>query len=83
VDAFAEAHQIPRVRFGKQDRKAEVMAPYLKLAAATGRSQVAAIGVAQEFHRVWAGYQRETKTAAPQFTFAKAGRGLICIQGGS
>jgi hypothetical protein len=43
VDAFAEAHQIPRVRFGKQDRKAEVMAPYLKLAAATGRSQVAAI----------------------------------------
>jgi hypothetical protein len=28
--------------------------------------------VAQEFQRVWAAYQRDTKTAAPQFTFAKA-----------
>ena len=35
---------------------------------------MAAIGVAQEFQRVWSAYQRDTKTAAPQYTFAKADR---------
>jgi hypothetical protein len=64
VASFAEANDIPWVRFGKDDRKADVMAPYLKRAAAAGRSQVVAIGVAQEFQRVWAAYQRDTKTAA-------------------
>jgi hypothetical protein len=39
---------------------------------------VAAIGVAQEFQRVWAAYQRDTKTAAPQYTFAKADRRVTC-----
>jgi hypothetical protein len=78
VASFAEANGIPWVKFAKDDRKAEVMAPYLKQAAAGGRSQVAAIGVAQEFQRVWAAYRRETKTAAPQFTFAKADRRVTC-----
>ena len=78
VESFAEANGIPWVRFGKEDRKAEVMAPYLRKAAATGRSQVAAIGVAQEFQRVWAAYQRDTATAAPQYTFAKADRRVTC-----
>src|SRR5258708_9558146 len=78
VASFAEANDIPWVHFGKGDRKAEVMAPYLRRAAATGRSQVAAIGVAQEFQRVWAAYQRDTRTAAPQFTFAKADRRVTC-----
>jgi hypothetical protein len=78
VASFAEANDIPWVRFSKGDRKADVMAPYLKRAAATGRSQVAAIGVAQEFQRVWTAYRRETSTAAPQFTFAKADRRVTC-----
>src|SRR6266516_296009 len=78
VASFAEANGIPWVRFAKEDRKAEVMAPYLKRAAATGRPQVAAIGVAQEFQRVWAAYRRDTRTAAPQFTFAKADRRVTC-----
>jgi hypothetical protein len=78
VESFAEANGIAWVRFGKDDRKADVMAPYLKRAAATGRSQVAAIGVAQEFQRVWAAYQRDTATAAPQYTFAKADRRVTC-----
>jgi hypothetical protein len=78
VASFAEANHIPWVRFTKDDRKADVMAPYLRRAAATGRSQVAAIGVAQEFQRVWTAYQRETKTAAPQFTFTKADRRVTC-----
>jgi hypothetical protein len=78
VASFAEANHIPLVRFAKGDRKAEVMRPYLDRQAATGRSGVAAIGVAQEFQRVWAAYRRETKTAAPQFTFAKADRRVTC-----
>jgi hypothetical protein len=78
VASFAEANGIPWVKFAKGDRKAEVMAPYLKQAAAAGRSQVAAIGVAQEFQRVWTAYRRETRTAAPQFTFAKADRRVTC-----
>lgn len=78
VASFAGANHIPWVRFAKGDRKADVMAPYLKRQAATGRSGVAAIGVAQEFARVWAAYRRETRTAAPQFTFAKADRRVTC-----
>jgi len=78
VAAFAEANDIPWVKFAKDDRKADVMAPYLKRAAVTGRPQVAAIGVAQEFQRVWTAYRRETSTAAPQFTFAKADRRVTC-----
>jgi hypothetical protein len=78
VASFAEANDIPWVKFGKDDCKADVMAPYLKRAAATGRPQVAAIGVAQEFQRVCAACQRDTQTAAPQFTFAKADRRVTC-----
>ena len=78
VASFAEANEIPWVRFARDDRKADVMAPYFKRAAATGRPQVAAIGVAQEFQRVQAAYRRETSTAAPQFTFAKADRRVTC-----
>jgi hypothetical protein len=49
VSAFAEANHIPVVRFGKTDRKVEVMRRYLAAQARAGRSGVAAIGVAQEF----------------------------------
>ena len=78
VASFADANHIPWVRFAKDDRKAEVMRPYLDRQAATGRSGVAAIGVAQEFQRVWTAYQRQTRTAAPQYTFAKADRRVTC-----
>src|SRR5437762_5021173 len=43
VESFASANGIPWVRFAKDDRKAEVMAPYLGRQAATGRSGVAAV----------------------------------------
>jgi hypothetical protein len=78
VESFATANGIPWVRFGKDDRKIDVMQPYLDRQAATGRSGVAAVGVAQEFQRVWAAYQRDTQTAAPQYTFAKADRRVTC-----
>src|ERR1700741_2359298 len=49
VDRFACDNKIPVVRFGKNDRKIDVMRPYLARQAATGGAGVAAIGVAQEF----------------------------------
>jgi len=78
VDSFAASNGIAWVRFGKGDRKIDVMQPYLERQAATGRSGVAAIGVAQEFQRVWSAYQRDTQAAAPQYTFAKADRRVTC-----
>jgi hypothetical protein len=53
VASFGQANSIPWVRFGKDDRKLVVMRPHLERQALTGRSGVAAIGVAQEFQRVW------------------------------
>jgi hypothetical protein len=78
VESYASGNGVPWVRFGKGDRKIDVMQPYLHTQAGTGRSGVAAIGVAQEFQRVWSGYQRDTKTAAPQYTFATADRRVTC-----
>src|ERR1700677_4436593 len=78
VESFAASNGIAWVKFSKSDRKIETMQPYLDRQAATGRSGVAAVGVAQEFQRVWAAYQRDTRTAAPQYTFAKAGRRVTC-----
>ena len=78
VESYASSNGIPWVRFGKGDRKIDVMQPYLQAQAATGRSGVAAVGVAQEFQRVWSAYQRDTQTAAPQYTFSKADRRVTC-----
>ncbi|MFC7649487.1 hypothetical protein ACFQX6_60725 [Streptosporangium lutulentum] len=51
------------------------MRPYLDRAAATGRSQVAAVGVAQEFQRVFTARQRDTDPGkCPQFSFDKTDR---------
>ncbi len=48
VVSFSEASDIAWVKFGKDDRKTDVMRPYVNRQATTGRSGVAAIGVAQE-----------------------------------
>jgi hypothetical protein len=55
VARYAKANAIPVVRFEKGQRKAEVMGPYLEAAQAAGRPGVVAIGVAQEFQRVFCG----------------------------
>lgn len=52
VRSFADANQIPMIKFGKGERKIERMGRYLSREAATGQSGVAAIGWAQEFQRV-------------------------------
>jgi hypothetical protein len=75
VASFAEANHIPVVTLKAADRNIEVMKPYLDKAAATGRSQVAAIGVAQEVQRVLIARQRATDPGkCPQFSFDKKDR---------
>ena len=75
VASFAEANHLPVVPLKAADRNIEVMQPYLDKAAATGRSQVAAIGVAQEPQRVLIARQRPTGPGkCPQFSFDKKDR---------
>jgi hypothetical protein len=78
VASFAEANDIAWVRFGKGEAKLEVMAPHLARQAATGRSGVAAVGVAQEFQRVWTAYEGKTSTGTPRWSFAKTDRRVTC-----
>ena len=82
VNTFAAAHQVPIVKFGKLDRKAEVMLPYLQRQAATGVPGVAAIGVAQEYQNVFASSERVDRGYTGHqvwFTFHKADRRVTCF----
>ena len=75
VKAWAQANGIPLIRFGPGERKADVMAPYLEAAASAGRSQVVAVGCAQEFQRVRTARKRDTDPGmCPQFSFTKEQR---------
>jgi hypothetical protein len=74
VDSYAEANHIPVVRFATGQRKVDVMRPLMRRAAVTGRSQVVAIGVAQEFAQVGSASTTRSDSGAPWFTFGKAQR---------
>jgi hypothetical protein len=75
VDSFARANAIAVVKLKAADRNIDLMRPYLDRAGATGRSQVAAIGVAQEFQKVFTARRRDTDpTRVPQFSFDKVDR---------
>jgi hypothetical protein len=79
VRVFAEAEHLPVIRFGKGDRKIEVMRRYLVAQARTGRSGVAAIGVAQEYQNVFAAHRKESPNDVPWFSFTKADRRVTCF----
>ncbi len=78
VQAFAQAQSVPLVRFGKGERKLEVMRRYLNAQARTGRGGVAAIGYAQEIQNVYASSQRRGSNGVPWFSFSKADRRVTC-----
>ena len=79
VGRFAEANDIPMVKFKKGMRKIDVMQRYLRGAAQAGRPGVVAIGWAQEFQLVWDARKRDTDPSRPpQFSFAKAERRVTC-----
>ena len=82
VSRFAADNHIPVVRFDKTDRKVERMRPYLATQAKTGRSGVAAIGIAQEYQNVFAATQRQDRGHsgnAVWFSFTKADRRVTCF----
>jgi hypothetical protein len=79
ASAFAEAERIPVVRFGKDDRKIEVMRRHVAAQAATGRSGVAAIGVAQEYQNVFAATAGRGRNGVPWFSFTEADRRVTCF----
>ena len=75
VASYADANHIPMVRLKSTDRNIVLMRRYLDSAARQRRSQVAAIGVAQEPQRVFIARQRDTDpTKPPQFSFDKKDR---------
>ena len=84
IKDWAQANGVPVIRFGAGERKADVMAPYLDAAAGPGRSQVAAVGCAQEFQLVWTARKRDTDPGlCPQFSFTREQRRVpvfyVCI----
>lgn len=93
VASYAEANHIPVIRFGGRkdkhrpgvmagtpwpERKIDQVMPLMRKAAATGRSQVVAIGVAQEYQRVFTGTRSETGTSSVWFSYHKADRRVVC-----
>src|SRR5437773_5522629 len=75
IKDWAQANGIPLIRFAAGDRKADEMAPYLQAAAAAGRSQVVAVGCAQEFQLAWTARRRDTDPrGCPQSSFTKEQR---------
>jgi hypothetical protein len=93
VYSFAEANDIPVLSFaGRRDkgrpgvladspwpeRKIDQVMPLMRKAAATGRSQVVAIGVAQEYQRVFTGVKDKTATGAVWFSYNRAERRVTC-----
>src|SRR4051812_23813042 len=73
VSAFAEDEHLPLVRFDKHDRKIDVMRRHVARQAATGRSGVAAIGVAREFQNAFSCSKHQAGKAV-WFSFYKADR---------
>jgi hypothetical protein len=75
VRDWARGSGIPVIVFKAGERKAEVMGPYLQAAAAAGRSQVVAVGCAQEFQLVWTARKRDTDPGKPpRFSFTREQR---------
>ena len=72
VTAFAESGDIPVLRFKSGDRQIDLVRPYWQHAAGPG---VVAIGVAQEFQRVFTARQRPSRDPKVKlFSFDKADR---------
>ena len=81
VATFAQDDHVPVVKFDKTDRKIDRMRPYVAAQARTGRSGVAAIGVAQEYQNVFAATRREDRGYSGNqvwFSFTKADRRVTC-----
>jgi hypothetical protein len=80
VKRFAMAGDIPLIRFGKGDRKIDVVRPLLEAAERQQRPGVVAVGVAQEFQNVIVGAKHPSAAdKAVQFSFRKEDRRVTCF----
>ena len=72
VTVFAEGNDIPIIRFKSDDRQIDLVRPLWQKATGPG---VIAVGVAQEFQKVFTAYQRPTRDPKVKvFAFDKADR---------
>ena len=80
VRRFAEDNEVPLIEFKKRERKIDRVRPLLRAAEKRGGRGVVAVGVAQEFQRVFACHRREELMpgGAPWFSFVKADRRVTC-----
>ncbi len=78
IEGYALASGIPLIRFGKGDRKIDVVRPLLAAAERAGRSKVVAIGVAQEFQWAWDAVQKDMPGGAPWFSWYRADKRVTC-----
>jgi hypothetical protein len=78
VRCFAETNDIPVVHFAKDERKIDTVRPLMEQAESAGRSRVVAVGVAQEYQRVFSATKGETGQGAVWFDFYKADRRVTC-----
>ncbi|MFN2607661.1 MAG: hypothetical protein ABR511_07155 [Acidimicrobiales bacterium] len=56
LDALVAAHDVPMVRFGRDECKEDIARPYQDAAAAAGRSGLVLVGKAQERTSSWRGF---------------------------
>lgn len=80
VRQFTEDNEVPLIQFKKRERKIDRVRPLLRTAEKQGRYDVVAVGVAQEFQRVFACHRRQEprRSGAPWFDFVKADRRVTC-----
>ncbi len=80
VRQFTEDNEVPLIQFKKRERKIDRVRPLLRTAEKQGRCGVVAVGVAQEFQRVFACHRRKEprRSGAPWFDFVKADRRVTC-----
>lgn len=71
VNRFAEAEEIPVVRFAKSDVKEDVARKYMLEAEREDRTGVVMLGVAQEKAWAWRGWRDGGHDAHPHFEFAR------------
>jgi hypothetical protein len=79
MKTFAARRHIPWIQFTRDNRKIDIMRPYLDRAARENRPGVVAIGVAQEFQRVFTARRCTTSPGLPpRFWFDKTERRVTC-----
>jgi hypothetical protein len=71
IDAFAERHAVPVLRFGKGESKELIARRYFQVAEREGRFGVVLIGVAQEKAMAWRGWRRGGRDSHPHFEFGR------------